>query len=160
MTAVVDFLLDRAEDVLMVPNAALRFRPTASMMETVRAQLEQTRSGASDSSEGGSSDGSTRVASQSSPGAGGFSTGAGMPGRGVLGAGDAVMIWYLDAAGELQMTRARVGITDGSTTEISGEGITAGLQIIAGVTEVVDEGTASPFQTTESSDGRRRFGAF
>jgi hypothetical protein len=130
------------------------------MMETVRAQLEQTRSGASDSSEGGSSDGSTRVASQSSPGAGGLATGAGMPGRGVLGAGDAVMIWYLDAAGELQMTRARVGITDGSTTEISGEGITAGLQIIAGVTEVVDEGTASPFQTTESSDGRRRFGAF
>jgi hypothetical protein len=78
----------------------------------------------------------------------------------VLGSGDSVMIWYLDDAGRLQMTRARVGITDGSTTEISGEGIEAGLQVIAGVTEVADEGTASPFQTTESSDGRRRFGAF
>jgi HlyD family secretion protein len=157
MTAVVDFLIDKAEDVLMVPNAALRFRPTAAMMETIRARSEQSRTSVSDSSEGATAGGTTRVSSQSP---GGFAMGAGAPGRGVLGSGDSVMIWYLDDAGRLQMTRARVGITDGSTTEISGEGIEAGLQVIAGVTEVADEGTASPFQTTESSDGRRRFGAF
>ena len=157
MTAVVDFLIDKAEDVLMVPNAALRFRPTAAMMETIRARSEQSRTSVSDSSEGATAGGTTRVSSQSP---GGFAMGAGAPGRGVLGSGDSVMIWYLDEAGRLQMTRARVGITDGSTTEISGEGIEAGLQVIAGVTEVVDEGTASPFQATESSDGRRRFGAF
>src|SRR5690606_12372496 len=32
MTATVEFVIDRAEDVLKVPNSALRFQPTAEML--------------------------------------------------------------------------------------------------------------------------------
>ena len=40
MTAVVDFLIETAADVLKVPNAALRFRATTWMFETIRARRE------------------------------------------------------------------------------------------------------------------------
>ena len=36
MTATIDFLTGSAKDVLLVPNAALRFRPTEQMREQVR----------------------------------------------------------------------------------------------------------------------------
>ena len=38
MTATIDFLTGSAKDVLLVPNAALRFRPTEQMREQVRKQ--------------------------------------------------------------------------------------------------------------------------
>ncbi|NJL29231.1 MAG: efflux RND transporter periplasmic adaptor subunit [Thermoanaerobaculia bacterium] len=40
MTATADFLVETAKDVLKVPNAALRFRPTAEMIAELRAQRE------------------------------------------------------------------------------------------------------------------------
>jgi HlyD family secretion protein len=41
MTTTVDFMIERAQDVLKVPNAALRFRPTTEMMAEFRKQMEQ-----------------------------------------------------------------------------------------------------------------------
>lgn len=71
MTTTVDFLIERAQDVLKVPNAALRFRPTTEMMAEFRKQMEQQggeggrawgqgRDGASGGEQGDSSRSSNR----------------------------------------------------------------------------------------------------
>ena len=43
MTATVDFLIETANDVLKLPNAALRFRATPQMFETLRARRQADR---------------------------------------------------------------------------------------------------------------------
>ena len=43
MTATIDFLTGSAKDVLLVPNAALRFRPTEEMRAQVRKRFAATR---------------------------------------------------------------------------------------------------------------------
>src|SRR5688500_14733340 len=50
MTATVDFLTGAAKNVLLVPNAALRVRPSMAMLEQVRGQMEAGRNGARDTS--------------------------------------------------------------------------------------------------------------
>ncbi len=68
------------------------------------------------------------------------------------------MLWYLDEDGNLSVLRARTGITDGSQTEISGRGIEEGMQVIAGVTVIEEEGgLQNPFTRQESGDMRSRF---
>ena len=85
--------------------------------------------------------------------------GGGFGGQG--GQSDMVMLWYLNDQGQLAATRARTGITDGSNTEVSGRDLKAGMNIIAGVTEMAaNEGTVNPFQSENNSGGRRSFGAF
>jgi len=135
MTASVDFITGEARDVLTVANAALRFRPTEAMLAAVRAEAGRN----------------------AAPGAGG----SGAPGAGpgnVAGAGaaarqggarpaNAAVLWYLDAAGKLARARVRTGLTDGTRTEVSGEGITEGLEVIVGVTQGTSPtATSSPFQ--------------
>src|SRR5690606_4671761 len=41
MTATVEFIVERAEDVLLVPNTALRFRPTEEMRQALAARRAQ-----------------------------------------------------------------------------------------------------------------------
>ena len=168
MTAVVDFLVDSAENVLKVPNAALRFRPTTSMMEQLRAAMQAQSGGATDSTRrGNNASGSTPAATTGdrTPVAGNQTSGqggsGGFGGFGGQGQSDMVMLWYLNDQGQLMATRARTGITDGSNTEVSGRDLKAGMNIIAGVTEMAaDEGTVNPFQSENNSGGRRSFGAF
>ena len=158
MTAVVDFLIDRAENVLMVPNAALRFRPTASMMESVRSRVEQERQRRADSAGAEETPRPADGAPTTRPtaGSGEFSSPGGVGGFG--GQSDTIMLWYLDDAGQVQMAPAKTGISDGTSTEITADGIESGMEIIAGVTEAADDGSFNPFQN--SNNDRRRFGAF
>ena len=53
------------------------------------------------------------------------------------------------------MVHVKTGITDGSQTEVMGENLEAGMQIISGVT-LLDEGGGmkNPFQS-ESAGGQR-----
>jgi hypothetical protein len=55
-------------------------------------------------------------------------------------------LWYLDEQGELQVLRARTGISDGQSTQILGEGVLEGLQIIAGITQMATKTSLNPFQ--------------
>lgn len=135
MTATVDFLIERVDDVFRIPNAALRFRPTERMMAELRARMEARQS------EGG--------AIQRPAGRAGM---AGAPGGGNGG----VMLWYLDETGVVQTLRARTGITDGSMTEITADGLEEGMEIIAGVTEVeASGGFSNPFQSNSTESGPR-----
>ena len=153
MTATVQFLTATADNVLTVPNAALRIRPTAEMQDELKKQIPRS---ARDDSTGGNRADSTRrnradsTARRDSTGrwagrASGDSTGrwagrargdsasAGRGQRSGNARGSGAMIWYLDSAGTLHATRVRVGLSDGQRTEVSSPVLHEGMQIVTGL---------------------------
>ena len=186
MTATLDIVLDREEDVLRVSNTALRFRPTEAMLE----DFEQPQAPDVGANSEGTSENPFPLGPRGSEGrrtgprAGGFASGemdpetierirariraegGAAPGRGFPGRlggdGGPGTLWYLDENGELRMTRIRTGLSDGIQTAIrwSASEVAEGLQVIASVTsgEVPQDGV-NPFQPT-SGGGFRRFGGF
>ncbi len=153
MTATVEFVIEKASNVTMVPNAALRFRPTPNMIASLRERLQQRRANLPDSVR-------SRFAARQGGGNRGGS-GSGNDGNrfgGAAARGNATMLWYLDEDGDVAASRVKVGITNGQMTEVKGRGIEPGMNIIAGVTRSSESDSNSPFQ---SGQQRRRFpGAF
>lgn len=171
MTATVDFLTGSAKNVLLVPNAALRVRPTQEMLAAVRGQMETARGGGDstrrrDSGGGSASDSARRaqfIAARRQAGGGG---GGGGPGFGGPGGGgpqrpartprpnDTVTLWYVDKDGKVAMTRVRAGLSDGQKTEVRGQGITEGMQVIVAVTQSGAQSPGSPFQASQQTGPR------
>ena len=145
MTASVDFVVQQATDVFHVPNAALRFRPDAEVMQAAierrRAQREAQRAQSGETT--GAGDGGERQ--------GGFPGAAG--GSGGLPA-DRGMLWVAGDGGQLELIMVRTGISDGTSTEIKGRDLAAGTQVIAGVASSAAQAAGSPFQQS----GERRQG--
>jgi HlyD family secretion protein len=165
MTATVDFLTGAAKNVLLVPNAALRVRPTPAMLEQVRGQMQARRGGAGDSgrrrdSGGAVTDSARRaqfIAARRQAGAGagggggpgGFGGGGGpaRPGAGTPRPNDTITLWYVGKDGKLGVARVRAGLSDGQKTEVRGPGIAEGMQVIVAVTRSDEPGgSGSPFQ--------------
>ncbi|MEX1186193.1 MAG: efflux RND transporter periplasmic adaptor subunit [Gemmatimonadaceae bacterium] len=170
MTATVDFLTGAAKNVLLVPNAALRVRPTTAMLEQVRGQMEVARNGAGDTTRrrdsGAATDSARRaqfIAARRQAGGGGGAPGGpggqARPGAGTPRPNDMVMLWYVDKDGKLGAARVRTGLSDGQKTEVRGQGITEGMQVIVAVTQSDQPaGAASPFQAAGQT--RRGPGGF
>lgn len=134
MTASVDFITGEARNVLTVPNAALRFRPTEAMLASVRAQ--PGGAGTGDRARNG---------------------GAGQGRAGAQQAPDTAVLWYLDAAGKLVRARVQTGLTDGQRTGITAQGLEPGREVIIGVTQASTGAAATnPFQS-QPMGGPRRF---
>jgi HlyD family secretion protein len=144
MTATVQFLTATADNVLTVPNAALRIRPTAEMQEELKKQIP--RSARDDSTGGNRADSSARRdstarganARRDSTGrwagrASGDSARAGRGQRAGNARGSGAMIWYLDSAGTLHATRVHVGLSDGQRTEVSSPVLHEGMEIVTGL---------------------------
>jgi hypothetical protein len=81
---------------------------------------------------------------------------ANAPGR---RAANAAMLWYLGDNGELEMTRARTGISDGQRTQVESDELREGMQIIVGVTQGAQADSSNPFQAPMQA-GPRPPGAF
>lgn len=178
MTATVDFLTGAAKNVLLVPNAALRVRPTPEMLAQVRGQMESGR-GERDTTrrrDSGSraSDSARRaqfVAARRQAGGAGGGGGPGFGGPGGGGGGaqrpagaprpnDMISLWYVDKDGKVAMARVRAGLSDGQKTEVRGQGITEGMQVIVAVSASgAQTGSGSPFQASQPT-GHRGPGGF
>jgi HlyD family secretion protein len=136
MTATVEFLTARVEDVLKVANTALRFQPPEAMLaefrERMRARMEERVAARGDSAGPG-------------PGAqGGLRRGVAAAGA---AQGSASRLWALDDQGKPTMIRVRPGITDGQYTEVSGPQVEEGMQVIAGmVSGAAAQRSTNPFQ--------------
>ena len=113
LTANVQFELDRRSNVLLVPNAALRWRPSTEQVapeardafEKLAARKGKPEAGSSPPSK--SPDASVATASRAA-------------------------LWV--AEGDyVKPIRVRVGLTDGTYTEVQGEGLTEGMNIVTGV---------------------------
>jgi HlyD family secretion protein len=143
MTATVDFLTGSAHDVLLVSNAALRFRPTSEMLAALGAQ----RNNASQPSGGGKLAQNGQTSSAAGNGGAGAANGA-------QAMRNAPAIWYLDEGGKLARARVTVGITDGQRTQIESPKIKEGMQIIVGSTQGTATATGtSPFQPSQTQTG-------
>ena len=174
MTATVDFLVETVSSVLKVPNAALRFRPSADMITEVRERMQErfraVREGSGDSTgtptagrgERRRPGGQGGEGREGAPGSGARGPGAGGFGGGGFGAGggspDIGQIWYVDEEGNLSVARVRIGITDGQSTEIEGRGIQLepGMEVIAGITtsNQASQTSTNPFQQQNQGDRR------
>ncbi len=156
MTARVDFLTKSATDILKVSNAALRFHPSDELLaqlgqkpaSTTTAAATSTATPSTSSAQGQRSGNRTRATGQGN-GSSSFGT-----------------LYYLDAKGQIQSMKVQTGITDGTTTEVRGKDLAAGMKVIAGTTTTTQTTStstaASPFggSNTQQRPGGARPGGF
>jgi HlyD family secretion protein len=164
MTATVQFLTGSAKNVLLVPNAAIRFRATPDMMAQVgigqrRTTGDSTRGAGASTSAAGGSNARGSGAYGAASGASGTRR-AGSPNGARTNAG---MLWYLDKTGKLAVARVKTGLTDGQTTEITprdSTAVTAGLQVIVGTNAPATSTTTSTSANPLQPQGGGRRGGF
>lgn len=112
MTATVDFVVARKTDVLLVPNAALRFQPTEKDLAAARKRMEASRPPMPPDSLKGEIPPPPPPSSQD-------------------GSEEWKHLWYLDESGQLASVPVQVGISDGSKTEIRGDRLSEGMKVIS-----------------------------
>jgi HlyD family secretion protein len=121
MTAYLSIITDRAENALMVPNAALRFRPSDTGDSPDRAGP-----GAARAANGGAA--AQAPAGPGTPGPGGPPVGRRMPGS-ARDAGAAPKV-YLLRDGGLAPVPLQLGISDGRHTVVRGGGVKEGDRVV------------------------------
>jgi HlyD family secretion protein len=173
MTATVEFLTGSAENALIVPNAALRFRATPEMMAEagVSATGFTAPKTAAESLAFAARRDSIRKARAAAGGTGGGQFGGpgggGGPGAGANGAarsrstsggrGGFAQLWYIGANGKPAVMRVRTGLSDGQNTQVIGPDLKEGMQVIVGTnaatTATATPAAASPFQQQRRGPG-------
>jgi len=113
MTANVTIEIARADDVLRVPNAALRFRPTTEVFTALGQQAPAGRLPAA------------------RPGSDSGQAGSSARRRGNADA-NGKHVWTL-VDGHLRRIRVEAGINDGTTTAITGGDLQEGAQVVTGI---------------------------
>jgi len=147
MTCAVEFIEERRENILLVPNASLRYQPSSLSAEAI-ADKVFTASSAGMTDEQRSAATAARSQPQSAPATpsrglsdlampsgggmgrmGGGPGGAGRPSsqgqgatrpanQGVPASDTLKSLWFMNESGKLDVVMVRVGISDGSFTEI------------------------------------------
>lgn len=107
MTATIEFYLDTRTNVLMIPNAALRFQPTEQMKTDFTARMEKESKNLPDSLKQRFQSFGRNQGMQNSGG------GSGNPNNKSRGS-----FWYVDEKGNPAMGFAVLGLTDGKNTEV------------------------------------------
>ena len=163
MTATVQFQTASADDVLTVPNAALHITPTPEMLAAFAAERAQGGQGAQGVDSARAAQWRQRMQSGQAGQGGQF---GGAARTGTRAAPPA--LWYLDSANTLHRVRVKAGLTDGQRTEVSGEGLREGMQVIIGANiqqasgaaapagAQPPQGSTNPFQPARPAGGFRR----
>ena len=162
MTANLTMTIAERSDVLKVPNAALRFRPQGMTQEQIRELMR----GASGGRPGGERAQGDQARGQQTPGAEGRPAGAASPaaspdagrmrGGGGGGASTAILpgqtriVWILGPDKKPQPRRVKLGITDGTATEIVEGDLKEGDIVIVGQSITP---TGSPQSTQQRAPG-------
>lgn len=148
MTATIDFVVEHKENVLMIPNGALKVQPSAEMMAALRANRPPDFGGPEDSfavrprpHPSGQSDTAPEKARFLLPG-------KQMP-------ANSAPLFYLDEQNQLQITIVRTGVSDSKNTEIiAGRNISEGMSVISGLKSTKVAGD----DKSESNNRAPRFG--
>jgi HlyD family secretion protein len=123
LTANVQFITGRRNQVLAVPNAALRWKPQA---DEIAPEFRQAANASSGEQRQGS-------ASTSAP----------------AGTTEKQQTLWVTQGNFVRPVKVRTGLTDGSLTEVEGAGLSAGMNVVVGVHSSRDtaavSGGASPF---------------
>lgn len=113
LTANVQFELNRTMDVLLVPNATLRWKPSAEQVVPGHREAPDTQAAQKKRTEGPQG---TAAAAKKATGA-----------QGVAG-----VVWVPEGA-YVRPIRVRVGPTDGLNTQVEGKGLSEGLKLVIGL---------------------------
>jgi HlyD family secretion protein len=125
MTATVRFVTASADNVLTVPNAALRLKPTTEMLADAGLPAAQ---GGGDSATPGMRRGGGR----------------GAAGRdSIATAPSTALLWYVDSIGGLRAAQVRAGLSDGQRTAVAGPALREGMHVLTSQPVSGDE-AASP----------------
>lgn len=125
MTANVKILVDHRENVTKIPNAALRFRPPESKGQTPRGD-----------------DGAARTTQ-------GAAAGKGAPGsRGGQRVEGSQTIWVLGDDKKPKPVTVKLGITDGSFSEVISGELKPGQELIAGISSKEGSSAGGPMSFT------------
>jgi HlyD family secretion protein len=127
MTANVTIEIARADNVLRVPNAALRFRPTTEVFTALGQQAPEPRAAGQRQTPGGAGNAGPN-GNATAP----RRTGGNGPWNGGTGNGTPRGLWVL-ADGRLSRVRAQFGISDGTTTAVEGGDLQEGAAVVTGV---------------------------
>ncbi|MEK6336017.1 MAG: efflux RND transporter periplasmic adaptor subunit [Acidobacteriota bacterium] len=130
MTANLTITIDERNNVLKVPNAALRFVPQDATRERTgggNANGQGRRRQSTDSANA-----SANANASPSPGNGGESRFA--PSTAPVLAGQTRLVWVLGADGKPQGRRIKIGLTDGASTELVEGNLKEGEMVITGQT--------------------------
>jgi HlyD family secretion protein len=177
MTATVEFITGSANGVLIVPNLALRYKPTAEQLAAAGIPaVDTTRR------RGGTRTDTGRVTNPGAAAAAALNSATAPQGaapngaRGVAGTaptggpaaprarrsqtggvGSAGTLYTLNAAGKLKAIRVRVGLSDGQHTQVTSDSLKAGMQVIVGAALASDATAAAPSTNplTPQRGGRR-----
>jgi HlyD family secretion protein len=152
MTANVSFVLEEVASTIRIPNAALRFKPTPAQAQAMFGGQGGGRRGQGGAGgfSGGSGGSGRRRGSGASGGSGGATASAGSAASpeggggtsgssGGGGAGDAVKdpsrktVWKL-SGGQVRPVRIKIGLTDGSLTQLVEGDLQPGDQLVTAVT--------------------------
>ncbi len=144
MTASIDFIIDSRENVLLVPNRALKFQPSPELAESFFKKKRKEFASMPDSLK--------EIRANRRPK---------MAGAGETGAKQSVteddsnrgQIWYLDNDGNLAMEPVMTGMSDGKYTEIvRSRDLTEGMMIVSSSTSI------SGYDTNSGQSNRRMGG--
>ena len=151
MTAAVTIETGRADDAIKVPNAALRFRPSAEAFEALGQKPPEPRQRpqgqSANASRGG--EGANANASLSRRSAGGAKADGAGNGNGQRNA-----VWVL-AQNNLKRVPVQVGISDGTQTVVTTGDLTPGTRVVTGVTTPTTSTAAAPSGSPLIPQGRR-----
>jgi len=136
LTANIKFEMDRHDDVLQVPSQALPWAPTSAdqVAPEFRAAYEARQARRSGRGESGGSTAARGQAAATEPansrpaGATGKSRRGGQGGQGGRG-----VVWVVSDK-FVRPIEVRTGLTNGVETEVSGEGLTEGMEVVTGAT--------------------------
>lgn len=152
MTANITVGIEERTAVLKVATGALRFTPPREYFQEMAAQLPDSVKAKWREGGGGRGEGQGRGEGRPQ----GMGQGQGQPGGGKqseLAPGSMARVWIKDGA-KLKPVRVKIGLSDGTFTEISGE-ITQGTDVVIGV---INQNNAAPTQQQQSPfQGMRRF---
>jgi len=116
LTANAQFMIGRRQGVLLVPNAALRWSPRPKQIAPESRQTQHARAG-----------------SPSREGSGGSDAVATSQARGTI---------WVEQEKFVRPVRVKIGLTDGTLTEVEGDDLTEGLRVVIG--EATTETAAGP----------------
>lgn len=140
MTANVSVPVDRRDDVLRVPNAALRFRPDPADLEETGKKDGKEAAGAASADrrpEGAGGEAARPAAGErAGRGGGGGRPGAGpggRPGAGRGGPSREAEVYVELPSGKLRPVRVTTSLTDGNVTAVETNGLKDGDEVVLGL---------------------------
>ncbi|MEJ2615332.1 MAG: hypothetical protein P8Z35_10255, partial [Ignavibacteriaceae bacterium] len=133
MTATIDFYVEQKDNVLLIPNAALRFQPTTDML----AEYQKERTNSGNNSKANLTDSMRNRFRRTGNGNFGKNFGSG---QNSFSANRSFgRVWYFDNDGKLKMAMAVLGLNNGINTEIvRSRNLKEGMKIITGIQNSTD----------------------